>query len=114
MKKIKLDDNQMSVILQLTPDGNVMIAAGHCLTQEFLDEEEIDAALNLLQGIVVLTKEHPDFVSNFGAMFRELTEMWGEEFGPELSLDQEPTPTDKAKKPAENGNVFNFSKRTIH
>jgi len=47
-------------------------------------------------------------------MFRELTEMWGEEFGPELSLDQEPTPTDKAKKPAENGNVFHFSKRTIH
>mgnify|MGYP005627963699 FL=1 len=114
MKKIKLDDNQMSVILQLKPDGEVLLAAGHCLTQEFLDEDEIDSALNLLQGMLVLIKEHPDFVSNFGAMFRELTEMWGEEFGPELSLDQEPTPTDKVKKPAENGNVFHFAKRMMH
>lgn len=114
MKKFELDANQMGVLLQLTPDGEVIINAGHALTDEFLPEEEINAALGVLEGVVVMLREHPDFLSHFGQMHRELTDIWGEEFTSELTFETADKKAPDTNERPENSQIVEFCKRTLH
>lgn len=106
--------NHMGVVVHCQTDGSIEIVVGHNFDKDF-DEELGDQMLNLLQGLKLFVKHHPTLLAAHGSMYRELKNIWGDEFGEdELIIDFEPDDelVDKVNQPE---NVVPLTKgRRVH
>lgn len=105
--------NQMGVLIDCHEDGEIAVCVGHDLDEDF-DEEMAEFYLNLLMGMNLFLKHHPTVFVAHGAMFREMKNIWGDEFDEdELDIEFEP---DQELIDAINpgSNVIQFNKKRMH
>ena len=107
--------NHMGVVIHCQDDGSLEIVVGHNLKDDF-SEELGHEMLNLLQGLNLFLKHHPQILYAHGAMWRELKETWGDEFDEddlEMMIDFEPDP-ELEQAVNRTDNVVSFSKKKLH
>tara|TARA_S200000501_G_C20869952_1_gene763753 strand:+ start:1985 stop:2344 length:360 start_codon:yes stop_codon:yes gene_type:complete len=68
-KFLKLDANELGLIVKLEEDGKLNCSVGVCFSED-LDEERQDDCIDLMHGIVGIIQDSPLMLMSFGQAIR--------------------------------------------
>ena len=100
-----IEENTMSIKIRCQVDGYVEVTVEHHLSDE-LPEEDIESYLDLLNGLNLILKHHPEFIAMHGFMARSLAELNNDEIHFE--------PSEELMEAIASGNVISMDKNKVH
>ena len=101
----KIEENTMNIKIRCEVDGHVEVTVEHHLSDE-LPEEDIESYLDLLNGLNLMLKHHPEFIAMHGFMARSLAELNNDEIHFE--------PSEELMEAIASGNVISMDKKKVH
>ena len=100
-----IEENTMSIKIRCQVDGYVEVTVEHHLSDE-LPEEDTESYLDLLNGLNLMLKHHPEFIAMHGFMARSLAELNADEIHFE--------PSEELMEAIASGNVISMDKKKVH
>ena len=100
-----IEENTMNIKIRCEVDGFVEVTVEHHLTED-LAEEDVESYLDLLNGLNLMLKHHPEFIAMHGFMARSLAEFNDGEIQFE--------PSEELMEAINTGNVVRIDKKKIH
>ena len=100
-----IEENTMNIKIRCQVDGYVEVTVEHHLSDE-LPEEDIESYLDLLNGLNLVLKHHPEFIAMHGFMARSLAELNADEIQFE--------PSEELLEAIASGNVISMDKKKVH
>ena len=100
-----IEENTMNIKIRCEVDGYVEVTVEHHLSDE-LPEEDIESYLDLLNGLNLMLKHHPEFIAMHGFMARSLAELNADEVQFE--------PSEELLEAIASGNVISMDKKKVH
>ena len=100
-----IEKNTMNIKIRCEVDGYVEVTVEHHLSDE-LPEEDIESYLDLLNGLNLMLKHHPEFIAMHGFMARSLAELNADEIQFE--------PSEELQEAIASGNVISMVKKKVH
>ena len=100
-----IEENTMNIKIRCEVDGFVEVTVEHHLTED-LAEEDVESYLDLLNGLNLMLKHHPEFIAMHGFMARSLAELNADEIHFE--------PSEELMEAIASGNVISMDKKKVH